>query len=417
MTLKEHPGRQLKKSWIEHLRVDGPAAEAAGRLTSRQMALFYDQGWFKALAPKCYGGLQWDLSRIVRFEEAIGWAEGSAGWTFTLCSGAGWFGGFMEAGFANKVFGPKKACLAGSGAIGGTAVAGHGGTLVADGSWKYATGAPFATLFTANYQFSEDRKTKGKKNKDQRSQQNQKGLTDNNIFTYGFLPGEVSVENNWTATGLKASASWAFSVRQVALKPRRGFAIDPDSPVVDEVLYRFPFMALAEATIAANLSGMALHFLEEAEKLWIKQGKMTGGKTKRDKMAGKASTAALGLDYVRYLDRQAAKWQAASTALHQSVGSLESVLKDGWQKNLSYIRKNNKPSRSWKNITATKRYAQKARAVSIAAQQLAKVCRRIVFDVYGHTGLSGASQAAPINKVWRDFQTGSQHALFEEALQ
>ncbi|QEC71478.1 hypothetical protein FSB73_07145 [Arachidicoccus ginsenosidivorans] len=57
----------------------------------------------------------------MRFEEAIGWAEGSAGWVFTLCSGAGWFAGYIDPAIARTIFKPKKACLAGSGAVGGTA--------------------------------------------------------------------------------------------------------------------------------------------------------------------------------------------------------------------------------------------------------------------------------------------------------
>lgn len=398
MNVKEHPRRRLKKSWIDCLRAEAPAAEASGQLTRKQLALFYEQGWFKALAPKKYGGLQWDLSRVVRFEEAIGWAEGSAGWTFTLCSGAGWFGGFMEPGFAQKAFQPKRACLAGSGGVGGHGLKDHAGSfLVVDGYWKYATGAPHATLFTANYLLDKNKgKGKGKgKGKDMK------------VNTYGFLPAEVTVHNNWTTTGLKASASWAFSVRQVTINPDRGFSIDPDHPFIDAVLYRFPFLALAEATIAANLSGMALHFLEETEKLWKSQGKIKGSSRQLKEGEGPKSS-----DYVRYLDRQSSRWQARSSALHQAVGSLELLLESACQKNSL----KNGPNKTWKNITRTKRYAQKSGQVSKAAQALARECRRIVVDVYGHTGLTGANQETPLNKVWRDFQTGSQHALFEESL-
>src|SRR5690606_21631681 len=148
--LAKHPHTYLASEWIDILRKDAFKAEKKGQLTENQLRLFYDQGWFKALMPRRYGGLQWDFSRVVAFEEAIGWAEGSAGWVFTLCSGAGWFGAYIQPEMAARILKPKKACLAGSGQVGGVVKENRNGEYQVSGNWNYATGAPQATIFTAN---------------------------------------------------------------------------------------------------------------------------------------------------------------------------------------------------------------------------------------------------------------------------
>lgn len=372
MKLVNHPKKQLKKQWIEIIRAEAVAAENAGRLTTRQLALFYDEQWFKALVPKIYGGLQWPLTKIVRFEEAIGWADGSAGWVFTLCSGAGWFGGFMEPVFATKIFAKKKACMAGSGAVGGRTSLLSNGQLEINGFWKYATGAPHGTVFTANCY---------------------KGKTEA-IKAYCLLPGEVKIHPTWDAFGLVASASESFSVSGVTISPVRGFDIDPGKPVVEDPVYKFPFLALAEATIAANLSGMALHFLEEAALLWKEKGYL------KIKKAGAALPDQTGGKYDEFYSRQLANWQKASQRLHQAVDALEKLLTRT---------KNEK-------ITETVAYHKKAAAVSHSAQALASSCRELVSEVYRHCGLSSTKKSGALSRVWRDFQTGSQHSLFEPVL-
>src|SRR5690606_14262993 len=97
------------------------------------------------------------LPQAVRLEEALAWADGSLGWTLTLCAGANWFAGFLDSGLAKEIFADKKVCLAGSGAATGTAEVIPEGYLL-HGKWRYATGAPHATMITANCVITEDGK-------------------------------------------------------------------------------------------------------------------------------------------------------------------------------------------------------------------------------------------------------------------
>ena len=104
MQTDNHPKTLLQKQWIDILRGHATEAQCHRQLHPEQIQLLYDNDWLKALVAQDYGGLEWTLPQIVAFEQAIGWADGSAGWVFTLCSGAGWFSGFLDKSFAKIIF-------------------------------------------------------------------------------------------------------------------------------------------------------------------------------------------------------------------------------------------------------------------------------------------------------------------------
>lgn len=371
--LLKHPAGYLKPAWIELLRKQADKAEHQGQLTRGQLKLFYDQQWFKALVPKRYGGLEWDFSKVVAFEEAIGWAEGSAGWVFTLCSGAGWFGGFIEPGLAQMIFKPRNACLAGSGAVGGSACKAGRGKYRLSGSWGYATGAPHATVFTANC-FLED-----------------SGL----VRALLLMAEEVNVFKSWHTVGLKATASESFKVKNIHLPKDRFFDIDPDLAFVSSPLYRTPFECLAVATIAANLSGMALNFMEAVVELWTEKA------VRHAPQSASPHSKTLATDYLSHemsLYRACmVRWQEARSGLWDCVTELEGYIKT---------------HRKVEKFNKDELYHSRGAAVCRAGLCLADVCREIVNKLYPYTGLSGAGQNKALSRVWRDFQTGSQHALF-----
>jgi len=109
-----HPSYHLKPEWVKIIRDAAPDAEKAGMLQPGQLELIYEQGWFKFLVPKVYSGLQLALPDMVRLEESLAWANGSVGWVVTLCSGAGWFGGFLSPKIAQKLLSNPHLCRYGN---------------------------------------------------------------------------------------------------------------------------------------------------------------------------------------------------------------------------------------------------------------------------------------------------------------
>ena len=115
-----HPSKFIDEADVTIIRNTAAEAEQMGMLHPEQLRVIYKNKWFKLLVPEVYTGLQITLPNLVRLQEAISWADGSTGWVITLCSGAGWFGGFVSPEIAD-LFNDSKVCLAGSGAAGGTA--------------------------------------------------------------------------------------------------------------------------------------------------------------------------------------------------------------------------------------------------------------------------------------------------------
>lgn len=354
MNLKNHPRNILQKEWIETLRNYSKEAEQSGQLHLKQVALIFEQQWFKILAAKEYGGLEWPLPQTVAFEEAIGWADGSAGWAFTLCCGAGWFSGFLDKSFAQQIFKNDKVCLAGSGASSGIAHVLENGDYLISGEWSHASGAPHATVFTANCFVEEEQKVKA----------------------FCFLKEEVSIIKTWNTVGLIASASESFSVGNIIVPKERCFEIDATKAILKSPLYQYPFLQLAECTIAANISGMALHFMEECE-IYFKQKKYGENILwENEKLQS-------------IFQKETSNWLAARNRMSELV-------EKSWQ----CLLKENKISDDL------------LKEVSHSSQDVVKVCRHSVNSLYAFTGLTGARMNNALNQVWRDFQTGIQHAIF-----
>jgi indole-3-acetate monooxygenase len=84
-----HPSAFIKQDWQSIIRRTAAEAEQLGMLHPEQLALIYQQKWFKALMPSANGGLDLSLPELVRLQEGLSWTDGSFGWVFTLCCGAG----------------------------------------------------------------------------------------------------------------------------------------------------------------------------------------------------------------------------------------------------------------------------------------------------------------------------------------
>src|SRR5688500_11496235 len=243
------PSEILQPGIVEKIRAEAADAEASRCLTAIQHNIIVEQQWFNMYVPKSYGGLGLQLPEILKLEEAIAWADGSTGWVVTLCSGAAWFVGFLSPSMIKEVFNDSQVCFAGSGSVTGTAEKTGEGYEV-NGYWKYATGSLLATVFTMNCHVVEN------------------GLklykADGSPVIKSFLLKrlEVKIHNTWHAMGMIATGSHSFEVSNVFVSSDRAFIIGPDHATSDNIIFQYPFLQLAETTLAVNISGMAWRFVE-----------------------------------------------------------------------------------------------------------------------------------------------------------
>ncbi|MXV14966.1 acyl-CoA dehydrogenase [Hufsiella ginkgonis] len=359
----EHPSALLQPRWTDIIRNHSADAEKFGALRPEQLGLIYQQNWFNLFVPASLNGLQLPLPEAVRLEEAFAWADGAFGWTLTLCSGAAWFAGFLDPALAKVVFDEKTACLGGSGAPSGTAERTPEGYVV-NGSWKYATGAPHLTWFTANCLLTEH----GNVLKDAGG----KSL----MRPFIFKREEVTVSADWQTSGLVATASHSFEVNALAVPAERQFEISPATVKTPGPSYTYPFLQLAEATLAANISGMAVHFMDLCEASF------------NERMKSKSFTA----EQKQYLSDLLSRCRSGTS---KRRAEFYRVIDQSW----SYTDQGlDVPSPLLTGVSA-------------ASRVLARKVRRFAEKLYPFCGLAAADPSSEINRVWRDLHTASQHTL------
>jgi alkylation response protein AidB-like acyl-CoA dehydrogenase len=358
-----HPSTFITADDINTIRNTAAEAEQLGMLHPEQLAVIYRERWFKLLVPNVYTGRQITLPELVRLQEAISWTDGSTGWVVTLCSGAGWFGGFIEPEVAQQVFNNTYVCLAGSGAVGGTAEITDNGYLI-NGSWKYASGAHHATHITANCTIKNNGKPVLSNDGEQL------------VLPFIFDKKDVAILPAWKYIGMVAIGSDAFEIKGLVVPGDRQFKIDPSAVKVEGALYHYPFLQLAEATLAVNISGIAMHFIDLCADVF------------NDRM-----------NHPRLTNQQKIFLIDALALANKEMTDLRKAFFEA-------------VDISWEAIMADKILPEtKLNMVSATSRRLAITVREIVDRLYPLCGLVAASADSEINRAWRDLHTASQHTL------
>lgn len=357
MSIK-HPSDFLPESITGELREEGFAAERERNLTATQLKIIHEQQWLNMYVPKEYGGLGLSLPEILRVEEGLGWADGSTAWVVTLCSGAGWFVGFIENEVAKTILKTENACFAGSGAVTGIASKTSRGFEI-QGSWKYATGSAIATVFTLNCHVKEN------------------GMLmyedDGSPVVRSFIleKSEVTLHSTWSSMGMIATSSHSFDVKNVSVPVDRCFIIKPEHATLAAPIFQYPFLQLAETTLAVNLSGMTYRFIDLCARLFY----------------GRENS--LPRIYLQ-------KLQEHRATLDEIRFSFYSETDKAWQVLVS-------------NGCISEAHLSE---ISRLGYRLTMACRNVVNDLYPLCGLEAADMRNEINRVWRNFHTAGQHALF-----
>lgn len=352
------------KREIEHqLALFSKLADERRILSPEQLQIIYHEKWFKIFVPKENGGLELSLPEGLETEEALARIDGSLGWTVTLCSGASEFIGYLSPGVSEKVFRNENLCFGGSGAVTGTAIETEECYII-NGSWKYATGAPYCTHFTANCLIQ--------KNGTQLLGEEGEPLYKSFLFT----KEEVKIFKDWNTMGLKATASNSFRVKDLKVSKERAFIIDPNCATLPGLIYQYPFLQFAETTLAVNMSGMALHFLDEFERLI-------------------------------YLWKQSKKYNPVLIKrLKEKLKEAENNLRE--HRTVFY----ETAGKSWKMLEQNHMIAHEMLdKVSLLSRQLSLNSRKTVAELYPYCGVAATQNGTIVNLIFRDIFTASQHYL------
>ncbi len=325
--------------------------ENAGKLTQPMLELAREKKLFHSAVPHELGGHQMDILPLMELFEKASRLDGSFGWLITLGAGAGIFAAYMEPSFASRIFTQPAAFIAGSGYPSGRAIP-QNGSYIIDGKWKYASGTPHATLFTASCIVA------------------RKKSEEPEIRAMAFFPDEIFSKNTWHSYGLKATASQNFEVNGVQLPEERTFLLQPREPYADDTLYRFPFEPFATASLSSCMLGITFRFLEEAS--------------------------------VILKSKSAEAWEFAFKC--------EEEIK---RKKMTFLQSIEELWEICGSDCRSDFMGESSKRVNHAAIELTGSCRQRSFDLYIRCGTQVLPENEAINRAWRDLMTAGQHVMLQ----
>ena len=173
-----------------------------------------------------------------------------------------------------------------------------------------------------------------------------------------------------------ATSSNSFEVSGLRVNKNRRFEIDESKAVLHDKIYQYPFLQFAESTLAVNMSGMAIHFMDLFEEN-IKERKLSDHFTedRRHSLFSRNKAARC-------------KQQEARDNFYQTLQT------------------------SWNEWDENKHFAIiTLENVSRVSRHLAATSRQVVDELFPLCGLVASDSLSDINRVWRDLHTACLHPL------
>lgn len=350
------------KKTIRKIRAASAEMEKTGKLTPFVLELIYKEKLFKLFIPKKDNGKMLPLPEALRRFDEASRIDGNLGWAITIGSGGGYFYAYMQPEAAHKVFNPAKAVVAGSGHPSAVAEEVKGGYKVT-GQWKYASGAPYASVFTANAMIKSKKKDTPK------------------MLAFAFKPNQVAIIKDWNAFGMKATESHSFKVDKAFVPYDMTFNLSGNELFYEAPIYRYPFLQFAETSFASMVIGLGRHFMEEANTL-IKQNKTAWSESGRHETVSN-------------------KLGKAGKEFYKASKSFYSIVDTSWEQ---VVKKGKLDAKTQNGVSRISK--QTSRTVLACADELMQ-----------YLGMWAVMQDSAINRVWRDLHTACQHVLlvpFEE---
>ncbi|HEY4211493.1 MAG TPA: acyl-CoA dehydrogenase family protein [Steroidobacteraceae bacterium] len=344
------------------IRANAAEADRLARLPRPCADALVRNGLFRIWIPKRADGWELSLPDALRVYTAAARIDGSAGWAVMIGSGGGLFAAYLDHETAKTLYARPDALIAGSGAPDGHAERVPGGYR-ASGSWHYASGAHYATTFTANCLITESGRAV--------NDQDGKPL----VRAMAFDASDVTVTPVWNTTGMRGTGSDDFGARDVFVPETRTFSVFNDTLQDAGVVYRLPFGVLTELPVASVALGVAQHVVETFATLAVRK---------------KPHGAGYSLASDPWVQGRFA--QAHAVCVHAEAGLMK-LAEAAWEAALA-----NRP-------LSQPELAQITAGCALAVARL----RDAVDELIAVSGMNGVQIEDELARAWRDLQTVAAH--------
>ncbi|MBS0417645.1 MAG: acyl-CoA dehydrogenase family protein [Proteobacteria bacterium] len=331
------------------------------RLPKAVVRALVQHGLFRLWIPRRCGGFELGLPEALRIYEAAARLDGSIGWAVMIGSGGGLFAAYLDPATAISIYARPESVIAGSGAPDGRALREKGGYRV-NGCWRYASGAHYATTFTANCLVMDGGTLV--------TGSDGKPL----IRAMAFEPSQVTILQVWGPTGMRGTGSEDFEVRDAFVPESRSFSLS-DAPRETGPLYLLPFNVLTVLPVTAVAVGIARHALDLFSSLaHVKKVHGTGDLLMTDPVVQATFGAAHAI------------WQ-------QGKSTLDTLAHKAWDS-----------ARADRPLAPT----DLAEITSGCVFSVAKI-RQAIAELMALTGMTAIQPGSELARAWRDYQALAAH--------
>lgn len=338
--------------------------EAARRVVEENITAIDEAGLLSIMRPARFGGAETDFRTMLEVSRELARGCGSTAWVTTLMNVCAWFTGLWPEQAQDDVWGPgsggdPNARVAGVLAPTGTTREVEGGMIVS-GRWGWASGSAHSQWALVGVPRAEDQ-----------------GMI--------LIPmSDVTIEDTWFVAGMRGTASNTLVVDEVFVPNHRYISVPAaingelvrDFP--DEALYRSAFVPVAALVLAGPQLGLAQAAL--------------------DLVIEKAPRRSIS--YTFYEN------QVASPSVQLSLAKAASLVDSA---HLHAYR----AAADVDEYAATGAYPDydaraRMRMDTGAAVTYAREAIRILLSTHG---ASSFAEASPLQRIWRDSETASRHAV------
>jgi indole-3-acetate monooxygenase len=277
---------------------DADEIERTRRLTPAVTQALIENGLYRALLPKRFGGTEATLEAFMQMQEEVANADASTAWCLGQCGVCAMTAAYLEPDAAHEIFNVPPGILA-WGAIAHEVKAVPGGYL-ANARWDFASGSRQASWLGAHVRVAEE---------DGATRKKPDGSVE--IRTILFPATSATMHDVWDVIGLKGTGTDSYSVENLFI-PEKFSALRDDPAALREQgpLYRLSTNMVFSMGFAATSLGVARATLDAATEL-------ARGKTPQGLKAMRENNAVQGL-----IGRTEASLRAARAYLYATAAEV-----------------------------------------------------------------------------------------------
>lgn len=354
------------------LRAEAARAEADRRVPDEVVEALRATGVFRIMQPRRWGGREADFTTFMEVSEEIGRGDGSAAWVTALMNVCCWMVGLFPEQAQRDVWGADpEARVCGVLAPAARVRAVDGGQVVS-GSWGFASGSAHAQWAVLGIPVV-----------DAAGAQVDQGLA--------LIPmSELTVKDTWFVAGLRATASNTLVADEVFVPAHRILSVpkavegEYGTEHTGETLYRSAFVPVLALILVGPQIGMARAALDVVMETLTKR-KPISYTFYEDSAA--APTTQLNL---------AEAVQLIDTAHLHAMRAAADI--DEWASSAQYMDR----------LTRTR--------VRMDTGYIARRCREAIDLLVSIGGASSFGEKNPLQRIWRDQETGSRHAVVNPSI-